>query len=113
MTEFTNRWFVISFGNEEFPIAFSTGSEFSPENVFLGKVTILYDTAQYLVERVLIQDDKEVLFIFLIFSSNVFIDGYITKNGQQYNIEKYARYKSLQVGNNAYDNICVIQSRQV
>lgn len=105
-----NQWIVFDFLQKDNTVFQEIANVERNENVFLGKTYVLYESDSYIVDRISIKCQDTEYYIFVVFLHGKFQDGYVKKENVDkiYPIDSFARFRSLQIGEFAYDNICVI-----
>ena len=108
------HWIVLSFDKEPFPIFVSLKNSLLPENVVSGDAFyVIYQSESYTVKQLTFKYREVDYCMSLILSvQGYFVDGYIEEvenKDRRYSICEYVHYKSLQIGNMAYDNIRAIR----
>lgn len=101
---------VLSFDEDEYlPEFVSIGHNLKDENIYISDVEVLLNMPNYYIIQKKITLNDKLVEIYLTHSKNTFIRGFLYYNDKEFEVKDHKTYRSLQVGEFAYDNISVLR----
>jgi hypothetical protein len=108
-TSMINR-IIFSYGEDEhLPIISEVGSNLKEKNLFYFESINTVKNGDYKINRYAILTERKKMDMFLTYTDDKFIRGFLYVDGKEYAISEYKVYMSLQIEDYCYDGIAGIR----
>lgn len=102
-------WTVFSFEKkDDFPVVLGRTFDLKEDNIRPSTTHVAMMAENHYTIHRKIEPNIDIVLTFSV-HPYAFVRGYVYANDKEYQVVKTANYRSLQIGNFCYDNICAVQ----